>query len=520
MRDAPHAACMPAQPTQPNGHSSHQYGIQEQAESSCWLRRKSTAGSDDDDPVFQAPQSCQSSPSLSAFPGTEHQRASRHSVSAVELSPSRTPDDDLLSTTSSTEHEKESPRETGAVEPNYALFPPSSPEVSGAERNPLWSGRASQIPAGLFDETESTAPVCRICHDEEGQEPLLSMCKCSGSIGLVHAPCLERWLNVRNTDDCELCHHRFPTTTPTHYRSLVRFYHWLQQCETNTKLSLLLDFLLFTLVPLFFVLFSLLSITSRTQRADENTQETDVAQRTDALFPPSNPEESTEEPNATWTSTAPQTRSGLPTVMLSAVSICRICNEGDKQQPLVSFCRCTGSLALVHVFCLELQLNLRNDYYCEFCHHRFPTTTANNVLVLGLYHWFLQCEEQMKWDMFQDLLLFPLLAVLLCYVSLWSASLQVFQGRTFLAGFLRTFVMAYIATFTTMFLRAARSYYSLFRSWQIDNPVRRFLEMPPTSAAGASRNSAAKQASSLLEETPSLDVPTSRNNANSCSMKT
>ncbi|KAH9378199.1 hypothetical protein HPB48_010440 [Haemaphysalis longicornis] len=56
-----------------------------------------------------------------------------------------------------------------------------------------------------------TAPVCRICYRAANANsgPLLSPCGCKGSIGLTHKQCLERWLQGRDTDQCNGCLHRY-----------------------------------------------------------------------------------------------------------------------------------------------------------------------------------------------------------------------------------------------------------------------------------------------------------------------
>lgn len=45
--------------------------------------------------------------------------------------------------------------------------------------------------------TESQAPMCRICFSDETEKdnPLISPCKCSGSMQHVHIKCLRQWLS-------------------------------------------------------------------------------------------------------------------------------------------------------------------------------------------------------------------------------------------------------------------------------------------------------------------------------------
>lgn len=62
----------------------------------------------------------------------------------------------------------------------------------------------------------SSPIVCRICHSGEDSSlisakglPLVSLCECTGSVGLYHRACLEVWLAQSGTTQCELCKHEF-----------------------------------------------------------------------------------------------------------------------------------------------------------------------------------------------------------------------------------------------------------------------------------------------------------------------
>lgn len=58
---------------------------------------------------------------------------------------------------------------------------------------------------------EGSPPVCRFCfRGALGDScPLLSPCGCRGPMGFTHKQCLERWLQERGTDQCDVCKHRF-----------------------------------------------------------------------------------------------------------------------------------------------------------------------------------------------------------------------------------------------------------------------------------------------------------------------
>ncbi|KAH7986133.1 hypothetical protein HPB52_025193 [Rhipicephalus sanguineus] len=53
------------------------------------------------------------------------------------------------------------------------------------------SGSAPNTPAGCLNVTTSSGPMCRICHEGDQTESLMSLCRCSGTMGLLHVSCLE-----------------------------------------------------------------------------------------------------------------------------------------------------------------------------------------------------------------------------------------------------------------------------------------------------------------------------------------
>ncbi|XP_064476451.1 E3 ubiquitin-protein ligase MARCHF2-like [Ornithodoros turicata] len=59
--------------------------------------------------------------------------------------------------------------------------------------------------------SSNDAPVCRICHGGSSLGALISPCRCSGTMRLVHRECLQQWLAVKGNDKCELCKATVPT---------------------------------------------------------------------------------------------------------------------------------------------------------------------------------------------------------------------------------------------------------------------------------------------------------------------
>nr|CAH7746245.1 unnamed protein product [Callosobruchus chinensis] len=51
--------------------------------------------------------------------------------------------------------------------------------------------------------------------------------------------------------------------------------------------------------------------------------------------------------------------------------ICRICHGGDSEDDLLTPCRCRGTVALVHLKCLERWLRESSHSTCELCNHHY-----------------------------------------------------------------------------------------------------------------------------------------------------
>uniref|UniRef100_A0A915I186 RING-CH-type domain-containing protein n=1 Tax=Romanomermis culicivorax TaxID=13658 RepID=A0A915I186_ROMCU len=67
----------------------------------------------------------------------------------------------------------------------------------------------------LSSTSSSNVPLCRICHSPgDKTEPLMSPCRCSGSLQFVHSSCLLRWLDIsrrksHRSPHCELCGYKY-----------------------------------------------------------------------------------------------------------------------------------------------------------------------------------------------------------------------------------------------------------------------------------------------------------------------
>ncbi|KAM5194587.1 E3 ubiquitin-protein ligase MARCHF1 [Mantella aurantiaca] len=64
------------------------------------------------------------------------------------------------------------------------------------------------------DEWGDDLEVCRICHCEGDEEnPLITPCRCIGTLRFVHQACLHQWIKSSDTRCCELCKYDFVMET-------------------------------------------------------------------------------------------------------------------------------------------------------------------------------------------------------------------------------------------------------------------------------------------------------------------
>ena len=93
--------------------------------------------------------------------------------------------------------------------------------------------------------------MCRICYTaDNAREPLLQPCNCSGTMGLMHQKCLEKWLSQSNSNRCEICNFEFSI------KKMPRsFKQWLfRPLTTKDTKNLFNDFVCFLiLTPLAYI---------------------------------------------------------------------------------------------------------------------------------------------------------------------------------------------------------------------------------------------------------------------------
>lgn len=96
-----------------------------------------------------------------------------------------------------------------------------------------------------FSTVVSDGPICRICHEgERGSEKLVRPCWCCGTLGYTHQKCLEKWLQTKRQDVCELCRYQFHTR-----RKDRSFKEWLQTpARPRDRRNMVMDVLCFCLL--------------------------------------------------------------------------------------------------------------------------------------------------------------------------------------------------------------------------------------------------------------------------------
>ncbi|KAM9677955.1 E3 ubiquitin-protein ligase MARCHF1 isoform 3-T3 [Trichechus inunguis] len=89
------------------------------------------------------------------------------------------------------------------------------PEVGKhADDTGLQVNNSVQKPPATCDDGADNLEVCRICHCEGDEEsPLITPCRCTGTLRFVHQSCLHQWIKSSDTRCCELCKYDFVMET-------------------------------------------------------------------------------------------------------------------------------------------------------------------------------------------------------------------------------------------------------------------------------------------------------------------
>ncbi|XP_050022943.2 E3 ubiquitin-protein ligase MARCHF11-like [Dermacentor andersoni] len=158
--------------------------------------------------------------------------------------------------------------------------------------------------------------------------------------------------------------------------------------------------------------------------------------------------------------------------------MCRICYEGDQVDPLVSPCSCTGTMGFVHVSCLELWLNEQNLDICELCGEHFPMA-AQPGSVRRFFHYVWQSEGRLRQALLSDLFYFAMMTsvALFSFIN-YRRALEALDWSGLVWKIIVIFVTgAFHGYCMTCLSNRLRSRYHSFMAWQLENPVRRKVEV-------------------------------------------
>ncbi|XP_060509820.1 E3 ubiquitin-protein ligase MARCHF1 isoform X3 [Panthera onca] len=93
----------------------------------------------------------------------------------------------------------------------------SSPEILAVAEGSKYVDAAGfqvnnsvQKPPATYHDGSDNLKICRICHCEGDEEsPLITPCRCTGTLRFVHQSCLHQWIKSSDTRCCELCKYDF-----------------------------------------------------------------------------------------------------------------------------------------------------------------------------------------------------------------------------------------------------------------------------------------------------------------------
>lgn len=68
---------------------------------------------------------------------------------------------------------------------------------------------------------DTNEPSCRICCQKKKSERLTTICACRGT-NLYHLSCLQRWLETKLSDECDVCRGKYQAVIKTKPATLIQ----------------------------------------------------------------------------------------------------------------------------------------------------------------------------------------------------------------------------------------------------------------------------------------------------------
>nr|XP_019565858.1 PREDICTED: E3 ubiquitin-protein ligase MARCH8 isoform X1 [Rhinolophus sinicus] len=133
-------------------------------------------------------------------------------------------------------------------------------------------------PSPLSEKRSPISPVstsgdtCRICHCEGDEDsPLITPCRCTGSLHFVHQACLQQWIKSSDTRCCELCKYEFVMET-----KLKPLRKWEKLQMTPSERRKLMCSVTFHVIAITCVVWSLYVLIDRTTEEIKQGQATGI----------------------------------------------------------------------------------------------------------------------------------------------------------------------------------------------------------------------------------------------------
>lgn len=163
----------------------------------------------------------------------------------------------------------------------------------------------------------------------------------------------------------------------------------------------------------------------------------------------------------------------------SNTMICRICHDGESREELVQPCRCAGTMATIHVSCIEKWLSSINSDKCEICGYKYITKSTARPCK----EWLTSVSGQRdRRNLVGDLICFGLLTPL-AGVSAWLCITGASHYAHFASAKWETIglvtLTAFLILIYVIWCGVAIKYHTqVFSRWRKNNPIIKIVNRP------------------------------------------
>ncbi|SPP73811.1 blast:E3 ubiquitin-protein ligase MARCH8 [Drosophila guanche] len=149
----------------------------------------------------------------------------------------RVPHDSVGRLLASTEAALAAANSSAYATPNATMPEPFSTLRHVVDEATQCNNLGNDVSASSESMTSLGSLVCRICHNADNPEQLVSPCLCKGSLTYVHVHCLERWISTSRCTICELCQFQYNTEQTLRYSCLQSLRIWYSRAMSRRALQ-------------------------------------------------------------------------------------------------------------------------------------------------------------------------------------------------------------------------------------------------------------------------------------------